>query len=118
VAHETLWLLPLLSRLPRPQRLELQGHRGTAIDTTGSDRGLLVKALDRIKQNDGKVPKAVLADGGYFASPDIEWTHAHNPAITTCVPPTTSKHGIDPCLPRIQPSNTAINTTTGSQILR
>ena len=73
---------------------------GTAIDTTGSDRGLLRKALDKVKQTYNKVPKLILADGGYFAAPDIEWVHGQTPIITTYVPLTTSKHGTDPCTPR------------------
>lgn len=73
---------------------------GTAIDTTGSDRGLLRKALDKLKQTYDKVPKRMLADGGYFAAPDIEWAHRQTPVITTHVPLTTSKHGTNPCTPR------------------
>ena len=68
----------------------------TAIDTTGSDRGLLVKALDRIKLHYAKVPKVVLADGGFYATTDIEWVHNHDPGITAYVPLTASKHGTDP----------------------
>jgi Transposase DDE domain len=68
----------------------------TAIDTTGSDRGLLGKAVDRIKQHYAKLPKVVLADGGFFTTSDIEWTHAQDPAITAYVPLTASKHGTDP----------------------
>lgn len=73
---------------------------GTAIDTTGSDRGLLVKAVDRIKLKYKTGPKVVLADGGYFAAPDIEKMHTQAPPITPYVPLTTSKHGTDPCAPR------------------
>lgn len=73
---------------------------GTAIDTTGSDRGLLAKAIEQVKLAYAKAPKVMLADGSYFASPDIEKIHIQTPAITTYVPLTTSKHGTDPCLPR------------------
>ena len=71
-------------------------HVATAIDTTGSDRGLLGKALERIRQHYARVPKVVLADGGFFATTDIEWTHSHDPAITAYVPLTANKHGTDP----------------------
>ena len=73
---------------------------GTAIDTTGSDRGLLAKAIDKVKLNYDKAPKVMLADGSYFAHSDIEKIHDQKPVLTTYVPLTTSKHGTDPCLPR------------------
>ena len=79
---------------------------GTALDTTGSDRGLLVKALDKIKLKYAKVPKVMLADGGYFAAADIEWAHAQVspssqvPVITPYVPLTSNKPGIGPRAPR------------------
>ena len=57
---------------------------------------MLGKALERIKQHYTKVPKVVLADGGFFATTDIEWVHNHDPAITAYVPLTASKHGTDP----------------------
>ena len=38
----------------------------------------------------------MLADGGFFATTDIEWVHSHDPAITAYVPLTASKHGTDP----------------------
>ena len=95
----------------------------TGLDCTGSDKGLLGKAIKAATQRYGKPPKTVLADGGFYATDDIEWAHNHpkqdgdkqeadaqsksrpastasGPAeanvITLYVPLTVSKHGSDP----------------------
>jgi transposase len=66
--------------------------------TTGSDRGLIRPALEAVKQAYGRLPRRHLADGGFMASKDIEWAHAEGTALY--VPPTKSKHGTDPHMPR------------------
>ena len=65
---------------------------------TGSDRGLMRPMLDRLGQRIGHFPARHLADGGFCSAEDIEW--AHDNGIEVYCPPTKSKHGTDPCLPR------------------
>lgn len=65
---------------------------------TGSDRGLMRLALERLHARDARLPKRHLADGGFTSASDIEW--AHSVGVEVYCPPTQSKHGTDPSLPR------------------
>lgn len=71
-----------------------------AVDVTnsGSDRGLLRPMLQRLQARIGRHPARHLADGGFNSAADIEW--AHGQGIEVYCPPTQSKHGSDPYLPR------------------
>lgn len=68
------------------------------ICNTGSDRGLLRPMLERQRTRPGGLPKNHLVDGGFGSAEDIEWAHAEG--IDIFCPPTQSKHGTDPYLPR------------------
>jgi transposase len=65
---------------------------------TGSDRGLLRPMLERLRARMGHFPGRHLADGGFCSAEDIEW--AHSEGVEVYCPPTQSKHGTDPYLPR------------------
>jgi hypothetical protein len=65
---------------------------------TGSDRGLMRPMLERRRARPGGLPKRYLVDGGFGSAEDIEWAHAEG--IEVFCPPTQSKHGTDPYLPR------------------
>ena len=65
---------------------------------TGSDRGLMRPMLERLRALTGHFPGRHLADGGFCSAEDIEW--AHGEGIDIYCPPTQSKHGTDPYLPR------------------
>jgi transposase len=65
---------------------------------TGSDRGLLRPMLERLRARMGHFPGRQLADGGFCSAEDIEW--AHSEGVEVYCPPTQSKHGTDPYLPR------------------
>jgi transposase len=69
-----------------------------AVTNTGSDRGLMRPMLERLRQCLGHFPQRHLADGGFNSAQDIEW--AHDKKIAVYCPPTQSKHGSDPYLPR------------------
>ena len=64
----------------------------------GSDRGLLRPAIEAARKRLGQLPRRHLADGGFTAAHDIEW--AHGEEIEIYCPPTQSKHGTDPYMPR------------------
>jgi transposase/vacuolar-type H+-ATPase subunit H len=64
----------------------------------GSDRGLMRPMLERLRALMGHGPKRHLADGGFGSAEDIEWAHGNG--IEVYCPPTQSKHGTDPYLPR------------------
>lgn len=64
---------------------------------TGSDRGLLQPMLRRLHHM-GHFPGRYLADGGFGSADDIEWAHAEG--VDVYCPPTQSKHGTDPYLPK------------------
>jgi transposase len=70
----------------------------TKICNIGSDRGLMQPMLERQRTRPGGLPKRHLLDGGFGSANDIEWAHAED--IEVFCPPTQSKHGTDPCLPR------------------
>jgi transposase len=65
---------------------------------TGSDRGLLRPSLEAVRERLGQLPDRHLGDGGFTSAADIEW--AHGQGIDIYCPPTQSKHGTDPYLPR------------------
>ena len=65
---------------------------------TGSDRGLMRPMLERLHALTGHLPGRHLADGGFCSAEDIEW--AHGEGVEVYCPPTQSKHGTDPYLPR------------------
>jgi len=68
------------------------------VSNNGSDRGLMRPALERSRIRNGRLPRRHLADGGYGSAEDIEW--AHTEEVEVFCPPTQSKHGTDPYLPR------------------
>jgi transposase len=61
---------------------------------TGSDRGLMRPMLEQLPT----LPGRYLTDGGFCSAQDIEW--AHGKGVEVYCPPTRSKHGTDPYLPR------------------
>jgi transposase len=63
-----------------------------------SDRGLMRPAIEAVGKRLGRLPRRHLVDGGFTAAHDIEW--AHGQKIEVYCPPTQSKHGTDPYLPR------------------
>jgi transposase len=65
---------------------------------SGSDRGLLRPSLEALRERLGRLPDRHLGDGGFTSAADIEW--AHREGIDIYCPPTQSKHGTDPYLPR------------------
>jgi len=65
---------------------------------TGSDRGLLRPSLEAVRERLGQLPDRHRGDGGFTSAADIEW--AHGEGIDIYCPPTQSKHGTDPYLPR------------------
>jgi transposase len=65
---------------------------------SGSDRGLLRPMLEQVRALTGHLPARHLADGGFGSAEDIEW--AHGQGVEVYCPPTQSKHGTDPYLPR------------------
>jgi transposase len=68
------------------------------VRNTGSDRGLMRPMLERLRARNGRLPKQYLVDGGFGSAQDIEWAHAEGTDVNC--PPTQSKHGTDPYLPR------------------
>jgi transposase len=72
----------------------------TDLDATniGSDRGLMRPMLERGRARRGHLPHRYLVDGGFGSAADTEW--AHELRIEVYCPPTQSKHGTDPYLPR------------------
>jgi transposase len=68
------------------------------VSNSGSDRGLMRPMLERQRMRSGRLPRRYLADGGFNSAEDIEWAHAAG--IEIFCPPTQSKHGTDPHLPR------------------
>jgi Transposase DDE domain len=64
----------------------------------GSDRGLMRPALERLPARKVPLPKKHLVDGGFSSAEDIEWAYAAG--IEVYCPPTQSKHGTNPYLPR------------------
>ena len=54
--------------------------------------------LERQRTRPGGLPKDHLVDGGFGSAEDIEWAHAEG--VEVFCPPTQSKHGTNPYLPR------------------
>jgi transposase len=69
-----------------------------AVENTGSDRGLMRPMMEAWAARKGRFPKRHLVDGGFCSAEDIEW--AHSQGIEVYCPPTQSKSGADPYLPR------------------
>ncbi|HEX7856816.1 MAG TPA: IS1182 family transposase [Sphingobium sp.] len=69
-----------------------------AVCNSGSDRGLMRPMLERVRARTGHCPGRHLADGGFTSAADLEW--AHGEGVEVYCPPTQSKHGTDPYLPR------------------
>jgi transposase len=69
-----------------------------AVDTTGSDRGLLRPTLERLRQRYRRLPRRQLVDGGFHKNDDTEW--ANKQGVLVYGPATNSKHKSDPYAPR------------------
>ena len=67
------------------------------VRNNGSDRGLMQPMLERLRAR-GHFPRRHLVDGGFCSAEDIEW--AHGEGVEIYCPPTQSKAGSDPYLPR------------------
>ena len=65
-----------------------------AIDTTGSDRGLLRPMLERLKERHQRQPRRHLVDGGFHKNEDTEW--AFEQGVLIYGPTTRNKHKSDP----------------------
>jgi len=68
------------------------------VDNNGSDRGLMRPMLERTHTLLKRFPRRHLVDGGFCSGEDIEW--AHGEGIEVYCPPTKSRSGVDPFLPR------------------
>jgi transposase len=68
------------------------------VGNNGSDRGLMRPMLERLRTLLGHFPRRHLVDGGFCCAEAIEW--AHREGIEVYCPPTQSKGGLDPYLPR------------------
>jgi len=68
------------------------------VDNNGSDRGLMRPMLERTRARLKRFPRRHLVDGGFCSGEDIEW--AHGEGIEVYCPPTKSRSGVDPFLPR------------------
>ena len=71
---------------------------GVEVCNTGSDRGLMRPMLEQVQTRSGRLPGRHLVDGGFCSAEDIEWAHGEGGEVYC--PPTKSKHGTDPYLPR------------------
>lgn len=69
-----------------------------AIDTTGSDRGLLWPMLERLKERYRQRPRRHLVDGGFNKNEDTE--EAFKQGVLIYGPTTRNKHKSDPYAPR------------------
>jgi transposase len=68
------------------------------VGNNGSDRGLMRPMLERLRALKARFPRRHLVDGGFCSAEDIEW--AHGEGVEVYCPPTQSKGGRDPYLPR------------------
>lgn len=68
------------------------------VGNNGSDRCLMKPMLEKLHGLTGRFPTRHIADGGFCNASDIEW--AHRQEIEVFCPPTKSKSGVDPYLPR------------------
>jgi transposase len=69
-----------------------------AATATGSDRGLVRPALDRLAARYGRLPKRHLVDGGFHKNDDIE--DAAERGVRIYGPAARTKHGTNPYAPR------------------
>jgi transposase len=67
------------------------------VENNGSDRVLMRPMLETLHAA-GHLPQRHLVDGGFCNAEDIEW--AHRQGVEVFCPPTQSKSGADPYLPR------------------
>ncbi len=77
---------------------ETQVIVGVALDTTGSDGGLMMPRIAQIKQDYDVTPREYLVDGGFTKLADIEAAHKAGIAVFTPLP--ENKHKTDPAKPR------------------
>jgi transposase len=68
-----------------------------AVENNGSDR-VLMRPMLEILRAAGHLPRRHLVDGGFCNAEEIEW--AHRQGVEVFCPPTQSKSGADPYLPR------------------
>lgn len=68
------------------------------VGNDGSDRRLMRPMLERTRALLGRFPRRHLVDGGFCSAENIEW--AHGEGIEVYCPPTQSRSGVDPYLPR------------------
>jgi transposase len=68
------------------------------VDNNGSDRGLMRPMLEQTHTQLKRFPGRYLVDGGFCSAENIEW--AHGKGIEVYCPPTKSRSGVDPFLPR------------------
>jgi len=68
------------------------------IDNNGSDRGLMRPMLEQTHTLLKRFPRRYLVDGGFCSAENIEWAHGED--IEVYCPPTKSRSGVDPFLPR------------------
>jgi transposase len=68
------------------------------VSSSGSDRGLMRPMMEQSQALTGHLPEGYLVDGGFGSAEDIEW--AHDKGVEVYCPPTQSKHGSDPYLPK------------------
>jgi transposase/vacuolar-type H+-ATPase subunit H len=69
-----------------------------AVDTSGSDRGLLRPMLERLGTRYQRLPRRQLVDGGFHKNDDTEW--AARQGVLVYGAATQSKHNSDPYAPR------------------
>src|SRR3546814_8282366 len=66
---------------------------GVAIDTSGSDRGLLRPMLEQVARRYGVAPARYLADGGFTRNADLDWAFdPGNGGTRVYAPPVKTKH--------------------------
>jgi hypothetical protein len=68
------------------------------VANSGSDRCLMKPMLEKLHRLLGRYPTRHIVDGGFCNARDIEW--AHRQGVEVFCPPTKSKSGVDPYLPR------------------
>ena len=69
-----------------------------AVDTSGSDRGLMRPMLERLRKRYTHLPRRHLVDGGFNKNEDTEW--AADEGVNVYGAATQSKHKNDPYEPR------------------
>ena len=69
-----------------------------AIDSTGSDRGLMRPMVERLRKRYQRPPRRQLVDGGFQKNDDTEW--AAEQGVLVYGAATQSKHNTDPYAPR------------------